>query len=607
MKLPGTKALIVMALLMPVAIGVAYKQFNFSEVEKHAVGSAADYERVVRMLVASGRVREELRVIDAGGPTQLAALKERVDELNAAAADLAAATNQKALAHGGENVAQVSERVRAATASLDQALAAGGVDQPHAHAALIELAQLSQVLRQDFVRTYMADEKAISEDVSNLQKKHTFLLIVFAGVMVLILLWLAAALVAVRNAQQVARERNSAIADKEDKIAAMESTLAEMQNSLSTKGEFLSMVSHELRSPLQSILSSADTLNHVNADAQERNEAIQRIKRASMEMHVQLRDLLTLIRGEAGKLEMKPESFEVSEFVKDIGRVAAGAAASRGLRFTAHVPPEPVFAVADVMRISQVLVNLVTNAAKYLEVGEASITLFPPEPGVDELVFRITDTGPGIPKEALQRAFEPYSRVGAIRPNVEGSGMGLTVMSTVLRHLGGRFEVDSKEGIGTSFTVHIPALIMNDDDVHGETHSETPRILIVDDQTDVRQSLASLAKLLGYECDTASSAAIAANYLSLNRYTLVLIDLNMPVKNGLDLAAETRRGEGINADTYIASITADDRNEAGGSWPFNVMLEKPIETTRLKWAADAAANHARELEKKRHEREGTSF
>jgi two-component system, OmpR family, sensor histidine kinase TorS len=152
----------------------------------------------------------------------------------------------------------------------------------------------------------------------------------------------------------------------------------------------------------------------------------------------------------------------------------------------------------------------------------------------------------------------------------------------VLQHLGGSIEVDSSEGSGTVFKMHIPAVSAINDVELINAACQARSILIVDDREDVLEGLQSVILELGYHCDRASSAAVAANCLAARKYHLVLIDLDMPLKNGAELASENRRGEGPNKMTRLIAFSAATHLAEGSAWAFNDFLQKPVNKSTLK-------------------------
>jgi signal transduction histidine kinase/ActR/RegA family two-component response regulator len=353
-----------------------------------------------------------------------------------------------------------------------------------------------------------------------------------------------------------------------------------------SRSEFLSKVSHELRSPLQSIVSALDVfeMRHGHGVAED-DELIGRMRRSSMLLNTQLRDLQTLAKGEAGHLAMHPEPFEAAALVEGVAIAARDAAHQKGLALQVDLPSDPVFVVADGSRIDQVLTNLVVNSVRYTESGEVRLTLHPFDQATSQLHFTVADTGPGIPRDLLPSLLEPDKLVApAAAPRKgEGSGIGLAVVRTLVDHLGGTISVNSREGLGTTFDVRIPAEHIDPDTSSAvdSTADDHRRVLIIDDREDVLVGLTSVINELGYECDRALSTAVAANLLAARRYDAVLIDIQMPGKNGAELAAETRAGKGPNRETRLLGMSAAEVTARYEQGPFDALLTKPIDRNAL--------------------------
>jgi signal transduction histidine kinase/CheY-like chemotaxis protein len=528
--------------------------------------SAAQYEK------AFSRMREELRLVAAGEPVKPSVL-DRATSVLASTADRLLAPSE--LRQGLETIAGYDALAAELTRFDEDVIRrARGADLDSAAARdlLVRFTSFEPVL-QDWVEAARSREMAQSADILR-GVQHTRHLALLAAALLGVggLIWLLSILSERRALREMAAQRLQAL--ESEQMAK-----SEMAAAVQTKVQFLSMVSHELRSPLQAILSSVDLLNLAIPPA-ERDQAIARIRRSSLVLGVQLRDLLTLARGEAGKLEIRPESFEARALMDDVAEVAGERARDKGLEFTLTMPREPIFAMADVLRISQVLANLASNAIKYTERGSVSLELESAPLGSGKLVFHVSDTGPGMPSAQLTRAFEPFVRVGAPGKADESAGIGLTIVRTIVKHLGGTVDVHSVQGQGTRVTVTVPAVIEDPEAVHGHTEA-MDSVLIVEDRGYIRASIHSLATRMGYRCDVADSAAAAANYLAATPYYTVLIDLDMPVKGGIELAIDTRRLEGPNRNAYLVAMSAAAPEQPLAPWPFDQVMEKPIETPRF--------------------------
>ncbi|MEO8524636.1 MAG: HAMP domain-containing sensor histidine kinase [Caldimonas sp.] len=224
------------------------------------------------------------------------------------------------------------------------------------------------------------------------------------------------------------------------------------------RSAFLAKVSHELRSPLQSIVSALDVIEmrHGSAFAHDA-ELIGRMRRSSLLLNTQLRDLLTLANGQAGRLAMHPKPFDACALVEALAEAARGLAVAKGLDVVVELPAGPIFVVADGSRIDQVLTNLVVNSIRYTEAGQVRISLSPFNPSIRRLHFTVADTGPGIPEEALPTLFDPDRIATSADRRGEGSGLGLAIVRTLVEHLGGTIAATSTVGKGTHFEIEFPA------------------------------------------------------------------------------------------------------------------------------------------------------
>ena len=176
--------------------------------------------------------------------------------------------------------------------------------------------------------------------------------------------------------------------------------VSSMNQLMVARSAFLAKVSHELRSPLQGIVSALDVMELRHGHSGD-EEVIGRIRRSSLLLNTHLRDLLTLARGEAGRLEVRPEPFEACALVESIAAAAGSLALAKRLRLVVETPPETIFVVADGARIDQILSNLVINSIHYTNVGQVRLTLGRYDPATRRLRFIVADTGPGIPAEVL--------------------------------------------------------------------------------------------------------------------------------------------------------------------------------------------------------------
>jgi CheY-like chemotaxis protein/anti-sigma regulatory factor (Ser/Thr protein kinase) len=289
---------------------------------------------------------------------------------------------------------------------------------------------------------------------------------------------------------------------------------------------------------------------------------------------------------------MRPEPFDACALVESVAASAQDLASDKRLKLTVDVPPAATFVIADGARIDQILTNLVINSIRYTEAGQVRLALAPYDAAARLLRFSVADTGPGIPADMLPTLLTPDRAITGSARRGEGSGIGLAIVRTLVDHLGGRIEVTSQLGKGTTFQVAIPAEPVDNADDETAPDAATGRVLIVDDRDDVLDALASVLDELGFECDRATSAAVAANLLASRPYDAALIDLEMPVKGGDELAAETRRGKGPNANTRFIAMSAGEVDD-DTKRRFDACLAKPIDHGALRHAVLGPGHGAR--------------
>lgn len=277
-------------------------------------------------------------------------------------------------------------------------------------------------------------------------------------------------------ADQVSRERGQALhlahvelerIEAEEALREERARIDALREATQARSVFLSKVSHELRSPLQSIVSALDVfeMRLGRSGAAGEDELIKRMRRASMLLNTQLRDLLTLARGQAGRLELHLVPFEVGALVEGVVCAARDAVPNKSLEIRLDLPPEPLSAISDAARIDQVLTNLVVNSARHTDSGEVRVTLHPYHVSGKCLRFTVADTGPGIPPAVLPALFDPDKLFTTGEARGDGSGIGLAVVRTLVDHLGGTISVASRLPVGTSIDVEIPAELIHVDAV----------------------------------------------------------------------------------------------------------------------------------------------
>jgi len=220
------------------------------------------------------------------------------------------------------------------------------------------------------------------------------------------------------------------------------------------KNSFLSSTSHELRTPLNSILGFSQLLQMSELSAED-SDAVERILGAGRHLLALINELIDIARIESGDLSLSVEPVLVRPLIEECGQLMAPIAAERSIRIIRDCPHPALAIHADRQRLAQVLVNLISNAVKYNHRG-GTITIACREEGTGHASIVVSDTGPGISPESIERIFVPFERLGAERTMVEGTGIGLPLARALTQAMDGRLTASSVPGQGSAFAVSLP-------------------------------------------------------------------------------------------------------------------------------------------------------
>jgi signal transduction histidine kinase len=332
------------------------------------------------------------------------------------------------------------------------------------------------------------------------------------------------------------------------------------------KTEFLSRVSHELRTPLNAMLGFTQLLELDESDPDRRRD-IARILRAGEHLLVLINDVLDIARIESREMTLSVEPVGLSDVLATAADMLQPLASSRHIVIDQAGVETGLVALADRQRLKQVLLNLLSNAVKYnRDAGTVSLSC---RCGDDQWVqVAVSDTGPGLTDTQLERIFLPFERVGNIE--VEGTGIGLTLTKGLVEAMGGQLSVESKPGVGSTFTVRLlsarpstvddepPASIPNRPSPALEAGSEADtRVLYIEDNVANVQVLEQLLK--NRPRTTLYAASTGQLGLDLARHhhpTLILLDLHLPDMTG-DHVLTRLRAEPGTATTPITILSAD--------------------------------------------------
>jgi signal transduction histidine kinase len=350
------------------------------------------------------------------------------------------------------------------------------------------------------------------------------------------------------------------------------------------KNEFLAMLAHELRNPLAPILNIAPILKTRAYEPSTVQQMGGVLQRQASHLARLVDDLLDVARITRDKIELRTQSLVVQEVIERALEGARPAFAARRQSVTVEVLPQPITIDGDLVRLTQVIGNLLINAAKFSPDG-ARIQVAAAD--VDgQVQIRVSDEGAGIDAQILPRVFDLFVQGDQSLDRAQGGlGIGLTVAKRLVELHGGRIDVASAgPGRGSEFTITLPRGVLPKSvpEVPTASRGGARRILIVDDNVDAAMSLAMLLEMEGHEVHTSSNGPAALRELEHFEAQLVLLDIGLPGIDGYALADLIRQRSGTSAPHLVAlSGYAVEARDAEGGAVFDAHLTKPLELAHL--------------------------
>lgn len=383
---------------------------------------------------------------------------------------------------------------------------------------------------------------------------------------------------------------------------------AEALEASRVKTEFLATMSHEVRTPLNSIIGFSQVLERRTDLADEARRHLHMIQRSGEALLTIVNDILDFSRVEAGRLELDPRPTHIAGLVEDALAIVGPAAREKRLAVSLNVVGDVAgHHRVDDQRLRQILLNFLNNAVKFTPQGVISVDLSvrPSGPETDTVRITVTDTGIGIAPEAQERLFQRFSQAdSSISRSYGGTGLGLSICRGLADLMGGRVGVDSQLDQGSIFWLEVAlprcaapvAQSAAPDDADLTAH-----ILLVDDNAANRELGVTVLTLLGCTADVACDGAEAIEAVAARHYDLVLMDVHMPRVDGLTATREIRKLDGPAGMVPIIAMSADvlpaqvERCLAAGMVD---SVAKPIDVQRLhdclsRWVGRDATGHER--------------
>jgi signal transduction histidine kinase len=374
------------------------------------------------------------------------------------------------------------------------------------------------------------------------------------------------------------------------------------------KAEFIANMSHELRTPLTAIIGFAQLIQirppKNMAMPPECSTAFERILRNGKHLLTLIDEVLDIAKIEAGRMKIHSEHFDITELTQSAFQELQALAAQKNLDYRLSIPEEVPLALSDPLRVRQVMINLLSNAIKFTQKGTIEVELIPH--GSHDCQFIVRDTGIGIEDKSIDVIFERFRQIdGALTRAVGGTGLGLSIVKQIVTLLGGRIDVTSKHGEGSTFTVTLPLGTKTADsgvaDVEiGQTidleqdmldADETkPLVLIIEDEEDMANLLSETISRVHYRTIIASSGIEGLRIAREQDLSAILLDIMMPGMDGWRVL-QALKAEPQTAQIPVIVCSIVDNRPLGYRLGASSYLIKPVEPEQLITALRNVGTH----------------
>jgi PAS domain S-box-containing protein len=333
------------------------------------------------------------------------------------------------------------------------------------------------------------------------------------------------------------------------------------------KDIFLANMSHEIRTPLNAIIGFNEILSKSGLTSdQQKKVAI--IQTASRTLSVIINDILDLSKLESGKLELDVKPFQPEQICKQVIHLQSSTARNKGVKlFFSYDNDIPETLLGDDVRLTQILINLISNAIKFTEKGhvELKVKEVLRQGNQSEIAFRITDTGIGIPKDRIKKIFRRFTQAESYTTRLYGgTGLGLSIVKSLIKLHNGKLSVKSNEGLGSVFSFSIRFEVYEgvpfsadqpgDGDEMQEEILRNTRMLIVEDNEHNQMLACSYLERYGLQLELASNGRQALEILKEKEFDLILMDIQMPLLDGISTAIRIRNE--LRLDTPVIACSA---------------------------------------------------
>lgn len=354
----------------------------------------------------------------------------------------------------------------------------------------------------------------------------------------------------------------------EARTKALESALQIANDANNAKAEFLAVMSHEVRTPLNGVIGFAELLKLYKFD-KDADETVSLLNESAQTLLQLLNQILDFSKLDASKVELEEQHLDIGPFMKSVIETNRAKAERKGLALSLTSTDCDVGYIGDPLRLRQILNNLIDNAIKFTEQGDVSVAVFEEKSdGENWLSFEVSDSGVGISKNMQKTIFSPFSQAdSSITRRYGGTGLGLAICAQLIKLMGGHYGVKSQQDTGSQFWFKVPLKraevtqlnVQLDVVKHVEHHAVGNRLLLAEDNEVNQQVALGMLSNLGFEVDVVANGMDAISHSMETAYDLILMDYHMPQLGGVDATQYIRdSGEhSVNAHTPIIALTAD--------------------------------------------------
>ena len=387
------------------------------------------------------------------------------------------------------------------------------------------------------------------------------------------------------------------ITDRKKAILMMKNAKDEAETANKMKSQFIANVSHEIRTPLNGIIGFTELILNSN-EVEKIHPQAQSIIRESETLLNLINDLLDHAKMESGKIELEYLPMDLYAFFDDLVSSNYIKIKNKNLDLNVNLDENvPQYVKGDYLRLRQIMMNFISNSIKFTDDGfiEIGMEHIETKGNISQIAFFCTDTGIGIPQEKQESIFESFIQAdGSTTRKYGGTGLGTSISKLLVELMGGTIGLDSELGKGSAFWFVVPMEhseppIEKEKDIHvtdeiqyvlaEERKMRSSKILVVEDYEPNQEVVRTHLESVGHQVELASNGAIGVEYALEDHYDLILMDIQMPVMDGLSAARAIREKEGPNQNTNIIALTAnadDETLKMTSESGMNDLITKPI-------------------------------